>query len=101
MASPGPFVQDEFGFWHTDGLHLEGFTVLVWDVLRAAGYTTPPDYTAQQFVQTGVGSCWVRVTVPPHPTRPEWPSLDLEVYGASYPDTLEFAAMRLLMTFCE
>jgi len=101
MAAPGPFVQDEEGFWHTDGLHLDGFTVLVWDVLRAAGYTTPPDYAARQFVLTGVSSCFVRVTVLPHPTRPEWPLLDLDATGSSYPDTLEFAAMRLMMAFCE
>jgi hypothetical protein len=34
---------------HTDGLAREGFPRILWEVLQGAGYTTPPQYTVQQF----------------------------------------------------
>jgi hypothetical protein len=36
------------GSVRTDGLHLEGFSRILWDALRSFGYPTPPTYEAME-----------------------------------------------------
>jgi hypothetical protein len=66
---------------HMDGLAREGFPLILWEVLQGVGYTTPPQYTVQQFEEHRVPRCRVRMTLEPHPLQPGWRSLDLESFG--------------------
>jgi hypothetical protein len=85
---------------HMDGLAREGFPLILWEVLQGAGYTTPPQYTVQLFVEHRVPRCRVRMTLEPHPLQPRWRSLDSESFGFRADDTTEATTMHVLMTFC-
>jgi hypothetical protein len=85
---------------HIDGLALEGFPRILWEVLQAAGYTTPPQYVVQLFEEHRVPRCRVRMTLEPHPLQPGWRSLDLESFGFRAEDTIESTALHVLTTFC-
>jgi hypothetical protein len=85
---------------HIDGLALEGFPRILWEVLHAAGYTTPPQYVVQLFEEHRVPRCRVRMTLEPHPLQPGWRSLDLESFGFRADDTIESTALHVLTTFC-
>ena len=94
------YVQDAFGWWHSECLHFEGFPTIAWETLHAVGYVAPPRYVTREFVEMGVTRCAVRVTVAPHPTHPEWPPLDVNMVGHRFADTVEVAALRVLTSFC-
>ena len=78
MTSHGS-SEDGNALSHTDGLAREGFPRILWEVLQGAGYTTPPQYTVQQFEKHPVPRCRVRMTLEPHPLQPGWRSLDSEL----------------------
>jgi hypothetical protein len=63
MADPVLMVVDEEGHAHSACLHWEGFPSM-WGVLSTAGYLNPPLYVGQEFMETGVRWCHVRMTIP-------------------------------------
>jgi uncharacterized coiled-coil protein SlyX len=54
----------------------------------------------QLFEEHRVSRCRVRMTLEPHPLWPGWRSLDSESFGFRDDDTIEFAALHVLTTFC-
>ena len=101
MAGPAAWGDLPSTFRRTDGLDWEGFPKVLWDTLREAGYPTPPDYQGWEYQASGVTRCRVLLRVPPHPEHPEWPSLDLQLYGHHFEDSFELATLRGLLIFYE
>jgi cell division protein FtsB len=101
MAFPVFHEFDADGTIHTNGLHLEGFPHLAWEALIAAGYTTPPTYEVSEFERLGVPRCRVIVTMLPHPDHANWFDLSIVYWGFITQETIESAALRVLMDFCD
>jgi hypothetical protein len=101
MDDPVLMVVDEEGHAHPTCLHWEGFPSILWGVLSAAGYLNPPLYVGQQFMETGVRRCRVRITISQHPLNPTWLAIETEVVGHHLIDLWEAAAMKAITTFCE
>ncbi|KAG2564735.1 hypothetical protein PVAP13_7NG044689 [Panicum virgatum] len=101
MAAPTQVVSIAADFAHSDcRLEREGFPRILWIVLGAVGYPTPPQYLGREYVERGVPRCRVHLVVAPHPLHLEWQPLELEVFGYRLADTRESAAQRALTTFC-
>jgi hypothetical protein len=73
---------------------------ILWEVLCAAGYPTPPLYTVQLYKEHRVPRCRVWLTLVPHLLQPGCRSLDSETIGFWVDDTTKAAALKALMTFC-
>ena len=101
MAAPALLVFDEEGRAHSECTHWQGFPSILWEVMRDAGYPSPPRYVGEEFHEMGVARCRVRLTHAPHPFPAHWASLELEVVGHRLVDTWKIAAMRALNKFCE
>jgi len=101
MAAPVFFEIGADGSVRTDGLHWEGFPLILWDALRSSGYTASPLYEGLEFEEQGVPCCRVRVTVPPHPDHPEWPELTTKMLSFRLLEAIETAALRVLNAFCD
>jgi len=101
MAAPALLVFDEDGRAHSECTHWQGFPSILWEVMRDAGYPSPPRYVGEEFHEMGVARCRVRMTHTPHPFPDHWASLELEVVGHRLVDTWEVAAMTALNKFCE
>jgi hypothetical protein len=91
---------DADGTIRTNRLHWEGFPRLTWEALSAAGYTTPPTYEVSEFERLSVPRCRVIVTVLPHPDHADWFDLSFVYWGFITHETIESAALRVLMDFC-
>jgi hypothetical protein len=91
---------DADGTIRTNRLHWEGFPRLTWEALNAAGYTTPPTYEVSEFERLSVPRCRVIVTVLPHPDHADWFDLSFVYWGFITHETIESAALRVLMDFC-
>jgi len=100
MAAPALMVFDEDGHAHSECIHWEGFPSILWEVMRDAGYPSPPHYVGEEFQEMGVARCRVRMTHAPHPFPAHRTSLELEVVGHHLLDTWELAAMKVLNKFC-
>jgi hypothetical protein len=94
-------VVDEDGCMHSECLHWEGFPSILWDIMSAAGYPSPPHYVGREFMEMGVTRCQVHMTLLPPPAHLGCPALEMEAMGRRFADTWETAAMRALNTFCE
>jgi hypothetical protein len=92
---------DTDGTIRTNRLHWEGFPRLTWEALSAAGYTTPPTYEVSEFERLSVPRCRVIVTVLPHPDHADWFDLSFVYWGFITHETIESAALRVLMDFCD
>ena len=101
MAAPALLVFNEDGRAHYECTHWQGFPSILWEVMRDAGYPSPPRYVGEEFHEMGVARCHVHMTHAPHPFPAHWASLELEVVGHRLVDTWEIAAMRALNKFCE
>jgi hypothetical protein len=94
-------VVDEEGHAHSECLHWEGFPSILWGVLSTTSYLNPPLYVGQEFMDTGVRRCHVRMTIPQHPLNPTWLAIETEVVGQRVINSWEAAAMKAITTFCE
>jgi hypothetical protein len=101
MAAPVFLEYGADGMNRTDRLHWEGFPHLAWEALSATGYTVPPVYEVAEFERLGVPRCRVTVTVPPHPVHHEWFDLSFLSWGFRRHETVESAALRVLLDFCD
>jgi hypothetical protein len=101
IADPVVMGVDEEGCVQSECLHWEGLPSILWDVLSAAGYPSPPRYMGREFMEMGVTWCQVHMTLLPPPAHPECPALEIEAMSCHLVDTWETAAMRALTTFCE
>jgi hypothetical protein len=54
MDFPMFHEYDTDGMIRTNGLHWEGFPLLAWEALSAAGYTTPPTHEVFELERLGV-----------------------------------------------
>jgi hypothetical protein len=56
-----------------DYLEEGGFPALLWDTLRSFGYTTYPEYSTREIMNTGqLLRCEVKVKISACPTNPAW-----------------------------
>ena len=78
---------DTEGRAHSACIHWEGFPSILWEVMRDAGYPSPPCYVGEEYLERGVVRCRVRMTHTPHPFLAHWSSLELEVVGHRLLDT--------------
>jgi len=101
MADPVSMVIDAQGNYVSECLHWEGFPLILWEVLSAAGYAHPPQYVGHEFDKDGVTRCRLNFTLVAYPVHPEWPVLAFEVFSHCLEDTWEFAALQALTNFCE
>jgi hypothetical protein len=101
MAQPPVYNINADGTIRTDALHWEGFPRILWETLSEVGYTTPPLYEVISFWDQGVPYARTTATVPPHPEHPEWADLSMMFSTHCGVESVEFAAMRILHTFCE
>jgi hypothetical protein len=83
----------------TNSLHWEAFRRLAWEALSAAGYPTPLTYEVSDFERLGVPRCRVIVTVLPHPDHADWFDLSFVYWGFITHETVESAALWVLMDF--
>ena len=93
MADPVAMMIDAQGNYVPQYVHWEGFPLILWEVLSAAGYAHPPQYVAHEFHQDGVTRCRANFTLAAHPVHLEWPVLASEVLGHRLEDTWELAAL--------
>ena len=49
----------------------------------------------------GVTRCTVKITIPQHPFRAHWQSIEIETFGYRLADTVEAAALEAITSFCE
>jgi NADPH-dependent ferric siderophore reductase len=84
-----------------DGLHCPGFPTLLRDVLHYFGYTGTPTYRAHPYRQFRRGRCRVHVDILAHPSDLTMTAWFTMARGNDLDDTLERAAHRALMEFCE
>jgi hypothetical protein len=101
MAAPTFLEYGADGMIRTYGLHWDDFPCLAWEALSVAGYTVPPIYEVAKFERLGVPRCRVTVTVPPHPVHPVWFDLSFVSWGFRSHETVESAALRVLLDFCD
>jgi hypothetical protein len=101
MAFPVFHEFDADSTIHTNGLHWEGFPRLAWEALSVAGYTTPPTYEVSEFECLGVPRCRVIATVLPHPDHADWFDLSSVYWSFITHETVELAALRVLIVFCD
>jgi hypothetical protein len=66
---------------HSECLHWEGFPSILWDVMSAVGYPSPPRYVGREFVELGVTWCQVHMTLLLPPAHPECPTSEIEAIG--------------------
>jgi hypothetical protein len=101
MAFPVFHEFDTDGMIRTNGLHWEGFPRLAWEALSAAGYITPSTYEVSEFECLGVLCCRVIVTMLPHPDHADWFDLSFVYWSFITHETVESAALRVLIDFCD
>jgi hypothetical protein len=101
MAALVLMEVDEEGHAHSACLHWEGFPSILWGVLSTAGYPNLPLYVGQEFMETDVHRCRVRMTIPQHPLNHAWLTIETEVVGHRLTDSWEAVAMKAVTTFCE
>jgi hypothetical protein len=100
MAAPPNVFWDLEGHLHTNALHWEGFPRLLWESLQSFHYMEPPQYDAVEFLEDGVHRAHVRMIVPQHPFRSQWPPIEINVTGYRIVDTVEGAALEAIYRFC-
>jgi hypothetical protein len=78
-----------------------GFTALLWDTLKAFGYTTYPEYSTREVMTIGqLLHCEVKVKISVCTTNPAWEEWECKAQGRNLSDTVQKAALEALTTFC-
>ncbi|PUZ39650.1 hypothetical protein GQ55_9G347700 [Panicum hallii var. hallii] len=101
MAAPSNAFWDQEGHFHTNALHWEGFSRLLWESLQIFGYDTPPLYDGYEFDEAGVPRCRVIMTIPQHPSHHLWQPVTINKIGHRLVDTFESAALEAIHIFCD
>jgi hypothetical protein len=101
MAETPNIRWDREGHAHTNALHWEGFSRLLWESLQIFGYDAPPRYDWYEFVEAGVPRCRVKMTIPQHPSRYLWQPVTICITGHRLVDTFESAALEAIHIFCD
>jgi hypothetical protein len=99
MAAPSNAYWDHEGHFHTNALHWEGFSRLLWESLSFFHYTEPPQYDGVEYREEGVPRCRVKMTIPQHPFRSQWHPIEVEVVGYRLVDTIKTAALEAIKLF--
>jgi hypothetical protein len=100
MAAPSNIFWDHAGHLHTNALHWEGFSRLLWESLSLFFYTEPPQYDRVEYREEGVPWCKVKMTIPQHPFHSQWQPIQVDVVGYRLVDTIEIAALEAIHIFC-
>jgi hypothetical protein len=100
MAAPSNIFWDHAGHLHTNALHWEGFSHLLWESLSLFFYTEPPQYDGVEYREEGVPWCRVKMTIPQHLFRSQWQPIEVDVVGYRLIDTIETAALEAIHIFC-
>jgi hypothetical protein len=69
MVAPSNIFWDHAGHLHTNALHWEGFSHLLWESLSLFFYTESPQYDGVEYREEGVPRCIVKMTIPQHSFR--------------------------------
>jgi hypothetical protein len=78
-----------------------GFPALLWDILKDFAYTTYPEYSTREVMNTGqLLRCEVKVKISVCPTNPAWEEWECQAQGRNLTDTVQQAALEALTTFC-
>lgn len=103
MATVGNITIDEEGQLVSDGLHLQGFPLLLWKLLEYFGCTVPPVYKGEQreYLVDGVEMWDTRMTLPHNPEREEWRPWYFSKLGLGYEETVQTVAHTALTQLCE
>jgi hypothetical protein len=99
MAASSNIFWDHAGHLHTNDLHWEGFSRLLWESLSLFFYTEPPQYDGE-YREEGVPRCRVKMTIPQHPFRSQWQPIEIDVASYHLVDTIETAALEAIHIFC-
>nr|CAB3504112.1 unnamed protein product [Digitaria exilis] len=83
----------------SDCLGWEGFPSILWSVLQALDYPTPPQYERTIIRDRGVVRSRVRLVVYRHPPCPSSPTWTVEVHGHHMETTCELAALNGISSF--
>ena len=89
------------GWLRTDGLHRQGFPMLLWDALLRFGYEDAPIYRGRMYREHGLQRCEVHVDIPSNPVHSDWMEWSTWATGNDMEDTLERVAHLALTKFCE
>jgi hypothetical protein len=77
------------------------FPALLWDTLKDFGYTTYLEYSTRVIMTTSqLLRCEVKVKIPMCPTNPAWEEWECKAQGRNLTDTVQKAALEVLITFC-
>jgi hypothetical protein len=76
------------------------FPAFLWETLSEVGYVTPPLYEVVSFWDKGVSYARTTASVLPHPKHPEWVDLSFMFFAQHGVESVEYAAMQILHTFC-
>jgi hypothetical protein len=83
----------EDGWLYTDRLHREGFTTILWDVLRCFDYESRPMHRGHTYHEFGLGRCEVQIDIPSNPEQQrDWMAWSTLAKGSDMDDTLEKVA---------
>jgi hypothetical protein len=78
-----------------------GFPELLWDTLKAFGYTAYPEYSTREVMTTGqLLHCEVKVKIPVCQTNAAWEEWDCKAQGLNLADTVQKASLEALTTLC-
>nr|CAB3502615.1 unnamed protein product [Digitaria exilis] len=83
----------------SDCLGWEGFPSILWSVLQALDYPTPPQYERTLIRDRGVTRSRVRLVLYRHPPCPNSPTWTVEVHGHHMETTCELAALNGISSF--
>jgi len=79
----------------------EGFPELLWETLIRFGYTHRPEYRIREYYGVGTQKCEVHLTIFQTPENLDWPPWNIQVIGTRRDDTIQNAARKALLKFCE
>jgi hypothetical protein len=72
MDNAGSMTVDVESWTLVNCLKEGGFPALLWDTLKAFGYTTYPEYSTLEVMTTSLLRCEVKVKISVCPTNPAW-----------------------------
>jgi hypothetical protein len=101
MDNAGSTPADVESWTLVNYLEEGGFPALLWDTLKDFGYTTYPEYSTHEVMNTGqLLRCEVKVKISVCPTNPAWEEWECMAHRRNLSDTVQKAALEALTTFC-
>src|SRR6266511_6013425 len=82
-------------------LEEEGFLEILWETLMRFGYTHCPKYRSREYYGTGTQKFEVHLNIFQTPEYPDWPPWSIQVIGTRREDTIQNAARKALLKFCQ